>query len=128
VTKLVQIFISSIYGGLMPACLAKLHPKVKDSFYELVKATKEKGGKVVVSDMFRPWQVQADLRRRKPRLAAAPGNSYHEAGLAFDFDVSQLGIPLATFRSICRRYGWEPIKSECWHIQHPYKTLGYVSL
>jgi hypothetical protein len=38
------------------------------------------------------------------------------------------GHPLATFQSTCRRYGWEPIKSESWHIQHPYGTLGYASL
>jgi hypothetical protein len=38
------------------------------------------------------------------------------------------GHLLATFSPICRRYGREPIKSESWHIQHPYRTLGYASL
>jgi hypothetical protein len=114
--------------------MARLHPKVRESFYAIVRDVKAHGGHLIVSDMFRPWQVQMDLRARKPRLAKKPGQSYHEAGLAWDFDISQLGISLAEFHVIVKRNGWMPItppdphKAECWHIQHPYESLGYHSL
>lgn len=126
--KLGSVIISSIYGGLLPKRMAKLHPEVIDSFYEIVKDVKKLGGKLIISDMYRPWQVQADLRRRKPRLANPPGKSYHEAGLAFDFDTGRLGIPMAEFHAIVRKFGWIPISSESWHIQHPLDTVGYKTI
>jgi len=125
---LAPVIISSIYGGLLPKRMAKLHPDIVDSFYEIVKDVKKAGGKLIVSDMFRPWEVQVDLRKRKPRLANPPGKSYHEAGLAFDFDTGRLGIPMAEFHRIIRKHGWEPIRSESWHIQHPLGTVGYKTI
>jgi len=128
VTKLARVIISSTYGGLLPASMARLHPGVVESFYSIVRDVKAAGGRLLISDMFRPRRVQADLKRRKPRLAAASGKSYHEAGLAFDLSVGQLHLTLDQFRAIVRRHGWETISKENWHIQYSYRALGYRTL
>lgn len=38
-----------------------------------------------VTDSYRTYEQQADLYRRKPGLAAPPGSSLHEKGLAIDW-------------------------------------------
>jgi D-alanyl-D-alanine dipeptidase len=101
---------------------------VLESFYGIVRDVKAAGGRLVISDMFRPHAMQADLFRRKPHLAARPGKSYHEAGLAFDFDVSAIGISRAAFHAIVLARGWRPIQKESWHIEHSYTSLGYKTL
>ena len=137
--KLVRIHITSIYGGLLPARMALLHTDVVESFYDIVRDVKKLKGKLIVSDMFRPWRAQLQAWRKKPRLAVPPGRSYHEAGLAFDFDLSQIGMPLQKFYNICSLHGWKPIfprkdglwiikSKEAWHIQYDFHKIHYYTL
>jgi hypothetical protein len=49
------------------------------------------GQPIVVTGAYRSEAQQADLYRRKPGLAAPPGSSYHERGLAIDINTSAYG-------------------------------------
>lgn len=133
--KLKPIYITGIYRtpkNLLPAHMAKLHPDVVEPFYAFVQAVKAAGGRVVVSDMFRSWQMQANAHKAKGKLAVASGTSYHEAGLAFDAALTETGIPYKLFESIAKKHGFESgagwRKREPWHFQYSWKKLGYRSL
>lgn len=55
-------------------------------------AWEAEGGKpVVLTDGYRSHAQQVDLYQRKPGLAAKPGSSYHERGLAIDVNPSTFG-------------------------------------
>jgi len=114
--------------GRVSEAHSKVHERVAGSLGRIIARTRARGGRLYFTDLFRPWQDQAELKIRKPRLAATPGSSYHEAGLAFDFSTYRLGIPLETFYDICRQEGWTPIRSEPWHIQHVLAPLGYATI
>lgn len=140
------VVISSIYGTgkkILPPHMAWLCEKefkspagdmisVVQSFYRIVFRVKALGGHIIVSDMFRSHDMQRIAHQKKPRLALAPGRSLHEAGLAFDFDVSALGIPYSEFEKICKSEGWETgrgwRKSEPWHVQLKPAVLGFRSI
>jgi len=49
----------------------------------------------VLTDAGRTHAQQAALKAAKPTLAATPGTSWHEAGLAMDLDTGHLGEALA---------------------------------
>jgi hypothetical protein len=61
------------------------HPIVAGKFQELVTAAKADGVNLGLTDSYRTFDQQVDLKRRKPDLAATPGTSNHGYGLAFDF-------------------------------------------
>jgi hypothetical protein len=59
---------------------------------------------------------------RKKAFSPPPGGSFHEAGRAFDMDLSAIKIPLAEFWKIAAKHGLYPIiatpnakASEAWH-------------
>lgn len=128
------IHISSIYGGNLPVRLAQLCSRgdVVASFERIQRGVKAAGGLLVISDMFRHRGVQAEAHRRKPILAAPAGRSFHEAGLAFDFSLTDLGIPYSRFERICMEAGWRTgrswFRSEPWHVQYDYRKLGFRNL
>lgn len=66
------------------ANLNDLQPDLKDSLVKLTKLADQHGYKLVVSDGHRSISEQADLKRRKPSLAATPGKSAHNYGCAID--------------------------------------------
>lgn len=91
------------------------------------------GGQLLVSDMLRTVAVQIDLKKRKPRLAARPGNSLHGHGLAVDYDISQLGRNPANghkynwkdFDKFIQGFGWKILEraysdggKEAWHMEY----------
>lgn len=49
---------------------------------------KELGKGFSISDGWRSYQAQVDLKRRKPNLAATPGRSIHGLGLAADINLN----------------------------------------
>lgn len=127
-SKLQTIYCESIYGRGTPAHMSKLHEDVVSSFYRICERVKALGGEIVISDMFRSHLMQVKLRAEKPKLAAPPGRSYHEAGLAFDIDVSRQIIGFRHLEAIMNSEGWTTIKGEHWHWQHSFRVLGYKSL
>lgn len=69
-----------------------------------------------VGSGYRSHAEQAALHRAKPRMAAAPGHSNHERGLAADLSCGRGG--LAWLHAHARRYGLcFPMSHEAWHIE-----------
>jgi hypothetical protein len=65
---------------------------------------------------FRSYAEQARLYREKPGLAAPPGHSNHEKGLAAD--LSCKGDGLAWLHAHAHEYGLHfPMSHEAWHIE-----------
>jgi hypothetical protein len=60
------------------------NPIVAKKFEELIVAAKAQGINLGITDSYRTYSEQVDLKRRKPNLAATPGTSKHGIGLAFD--------------------------------------------
>lgn len=129
----------------LPPHLAILEKVAGEEFLK-AKENWEKQGNTFppISDMFRSYEMQAELYKVKPNLAKPPGHSYHEAGLAFDFKSDFWGASqtLIDFYNHLVNYGWYPLQkiiymlkadimpsmilqtSECWHIQRT-KDIGY---
>ncbi|MDP4271041.1 MAG: D-alanyl-D-alanine carboxypeptidase family protein [Bacteroidota bacterium] len=131
-TPLLNVQIPSIYTkgnqpALLPARMAKCTPDMYHALHSIATDLQEKGGKLVLSDMFRSYdmQYQANLDYRSGKKAAyspPPGGSMHEAGRAIDIDLSQIKVSLAEFWAISQKYGATPIISqpnaglkEAWH-------------
>lgn len=75
------------------------------------------GMSIKVISGFRTWQQQAALHRAKPRLAARPGRSKHQKGLAADLTYSSPQTRKWVHRNAAR-YGLRfPMSYENWHIE-----------
>jgi hypothetical protein len=131
-TPLLEITIASVYeknGARIP--LPKRMARCTPDLYNAIMATKAqleaKGGKLIISDLFRSYdmQLQAYLDYKTGKKAAyspPPPGSMHEAGRAFDLDLGKLKIPLADFWEIAKANGLSPIiakadsrMKEAWH-------------
>lgn len=95
-----------------------LHPLAMRSFQE---ASRILGAPIVVTDSYRSFAQQLALSRQKPGLAAPPGSSYHERGLAIDVDGDAYGgYDSPAYRQVVEvleRLGWvrfDPV-AEPWH-------------
>jgi hypothetical protein len=88
---------------------------------------KAAGGELILSDMYRSYdmQLQAHLdyiTGKKSAFSPPPGGSMHEAGRAFDLDLSALKMKLSDFWKIADKHGLKPIidtpsagANEAWH-------------
>lgn len=74
------------------------------------KASQIFGRAIPVTDTYRSYQSQVDAYHNKPDLAAPPGHSYHQLGLAID--VSGLTPQMA---AALRAAGFQQLPSESWH-------------
>lgn len=79
--------------------------------------------KLRISDAGRTYEQQAELKKLKPRLAASPGRSWHEAGLAIDVDVVYIkkatGLTQEQLEVFMGQYGWKrTVKKENWHFEY----------
>lgn len=91
------------------------------------------GRDLLVTDSGRTYAQQAALKKAKPRLAATPGKSWHEAGLAIDVAVGYeyLKLTQKQIEAFMSEFGWvrtvstEPWHFE-WHVHHP-RSKGVVS-
>lgn len=94
-----------------------IHPE----FLKLVLGMAEEygtktGKKIKITDAFRSYEDQARLKREKPGLAASPGKSPHEFGLAIDADPKALNE--CEKMGLMRKYGLtRPIGGEDWHVE-----------
>lgn len=78
-----------------------------------------------VGSGYRSHAEQAALHRAKPGLAAAPGHSNHERGLAADLTCGRGG--LAWLHAHARKYGLcFPMSYEAWHIEPVGATRRYA--
>lgn len=131
-TPLTHINIESIYlkDGKrvpLPQRMAQCTPDTKQALIEIGKAVEAKGGHFYLSDLFRSYdmQLQSHLdwkNGRKSAFSPPPGGSMHEAGRAFDMDLSKIKIKLSDFWGIAKEFGFFPIiskpnadESEAWH-------------
>jgi D-alanyl-D-alanine dipeptidase len=116
---------------LLPDWMALMHISVADNFCKLRDEIKRRGGILLISDMFRPWDVQEKAHKEKPDLALDPRKgSYHMAGLAFDCLINEkyLTMKLTEFREFIKDYGFTGIRKENWHYQAIKLPDGYKNL
>ncbi|MBO3129406.1 D-alanyl-D-alanine carboxypeptidase family protein [Dermatophilus congolensis] len=79
------LFPDSALCPLATAPGHKLRPSAASAFDRMSTAyRKETGNYLCVSDSYRSLAEQVDIRRRKPNLAAVPGQSHHGLGIAID--------------------------------------------
>ena len=132
-SPLIPINILSIYKNKLgdalplPTRMAQCTPDTHAAIFNIAKDLAKKGGKLVLSDLFRSYDMQAQshadyLSKKKKAFSPAPGGSFHEAGRAFDLDLSAIKIPLVDFWKLAAKYGVVPIvstpkanQSEAWH-------------
>jgi len=132
-SPLIPIDIISIYknklGDLLPlpARMAKCTPDTHIAIFKTAEALAKKGGKLILSDLFRSHDMQAQSHQdfisgKKKAFSPPPGGSFHESGRAFDLDLKAMKIELADFWAIAGKFGLVPIidkpqksKSEAWH-------------
>lgn len=67
--------------------LDELPPEVKAKFIKVIEKMNERGYSVQLNDSFRTFEEQFEIWKGNVELAATPGNSMHETGLAFDFNI-----------------------------------------
>ena len=132
-SPLIPIDILSVYRNNqgdripLPGRMALCTPDTYSAIISIADELKKRGGNLILSDLFRTYDMQAQshkyyLAKRKKAYSPPPGGSFHEAGRAFDLDLSKIRIPLAEFWNIARKYGVVPIidvprsnLSEAWH-------------
>ncbi|MEI6060684.1 MAG: hypothetical protein WCR72_08245 [Bacteroidota bacterium] len=132
-TPLVPISIVSIYRNSLgdqvplPSRMAQCTPDTYSTLFKIAAALAAKKGKLVLSDLFRSYDMQSQAHNdyvsgKKKAFSPAPGGSLHEAGRAFDLDLSAIKIPLADFWTLVAPFGVVPIisqpksnVSEAWH-------------
>jgi len=125
---LLPIAFPSIYGGDMPKRMARCTADLYAALMKLQKSVAAAGGALVLSDLYRSYdmQLQANLdytSGKKKAFSPPPGGSMHEAGRAFDLDLSRIKTPgLAAFWALTGAEGISPIIakpdtgiSEAWH-------------
>ena len=94
----------------MADLFAKLDPRFANALRGLLS---EAQGRITLTDGYRTRAQQEDVYRRKPNLAAPPGHSLHEYGLAAD-----LGGDTGLAHRLGPKYGIHfPVKGEDWHAQ-----------
>lgn len=111
----------------LPPGMARCTPDTYTAIVKTAAALADQGGKLVLSDLFRSYDMQAQSHQdyvsgRKKAFSPPPGGSFHEAGRGFDLDLDSLKISLADFWEIAERTGLKPIiatpnknQLEAWH-------------
>lgn len=131
---LVKPVVMSIYmvgdkRVLMPSRMCLATPDLQAALYGIRSDLEKAGGELFLSDLFRSYDMQfqahADfVSGKKSAFSPPPGASMHEAGRAFDIDLTHIKIPLKEFWEIAHRQGVVPIiktpqssLSESWHFE-----------
>jgi hypothetical protein len=122
-----DIQIKSIYGGDLPKRMAHCTPDMLNAVRLVATDVKAAGGELILSDMYRSYdmQLQAHLdyvTGKKSAYSPPPRGSMHEAGRAFDLDLSALKMKLSDFWKIAEKRDLRPIidtpsegENEAWH-------------
>lgn len=134
-TPLIQITIESIYASgsvknvPLPTRMAKCTPDFAKAIASIDTDLQAVGGKLVLSDLYRSYDMQYQawmdyVSGKKKAFSPKPPASMHEAGRAFDLDLSRIAVSLEDFWGIAKRYSVVPIIdtpstsiSEAWHFE-----------
>ena len=133
-SPLIPVVAPSIYevGGIrvaLPPKMAQCTPDMKLALQNTATDLQNAGGRLVLSDLFRSYDMQLGshldfVSGKKKAFSPPPGGSLHEAGRAFDLDLTAMKISLADFWVIAAKNGLVPIvdqpikgKSESWHFE-----------
>jgi len=133
-TPLVRIVVPSIYESHgvavpLPIRMAQCTADTKHALGEVAAALKAKGGALVLSDLFRSYDMQLGsymdyVSGKKSAFSPPPGGSLHEAGRALDLDLGALKMSLAEFWKLAVKHGLTPIidtpnaaAKEAWHFE-----------
>ena len=129
-----KFWAPNIYATL-PNCekcfFAALRADVLQILIKLQKALVEEGYSIVLMDAWRSLQKQAEVYRKKPKLAARPSlRAPHVRGIAVDMRIAPLDgrtfyhrdpnswVETGTPFDIARRFGFiRPLKNEPWHFE-----------
>lgn len=132
-SPLIPIDVISIYKNRLgdplplPARMAQCTPDTHTAIFNIAAELAKRGGRLVLSDLFRSYDMQSQshndyMAGKKKAYSPPPGGSFHEAGRAFDLDLSAIKISLLDFWTIAAGYGVNPIiakpnskLSEAWH-------------
>ena len=131
-TPLFNVDILSIYEKhgervLLPKRMAMATPDTCSAINGIVKDIENVGGKLVLSDLFRSYDMQYQahldwITKKKKAFSPPPGGSMHEAGRAFDLSLEDISVTLSDFWDIAKKWNVLPIistpdikKSEAWH-------------
>ena len=132
-SPLIPISIISIYKNSLgdrlplPSRMAQCTPDTYKAIINIATDVAKKGGKLVLSDLFRSYDMQSQshkdyVSKKKKAFSPPPGGSFHEAGRAFDMDLGTIKMDLAAFWKLAAKYGVFPIiklpkanVSEAWH-------------
>lgn len=104
--------------GTDKARLEKMNPTFLKAILGAIEEYGEKTGKnVTINSSFRSYAEQEKLFRTKPKgMAAAPGKSLHEFGLAIDIHGADMDAMEKT--GVLKKYGiTRPIGREDWHAE-----------
>lgn len=103
-----------------------LRSDAAEAWKSMLAAATQQGIHLEPSYAFREHHIQKRLKRRSPRLAAAPGYSPHEAGIAIDIKnctrkIKNKRIKTEIYfwlKTHAHKYGfYQTIKNEPWHWQ-----------
>ncbi len=122
--------VSSSANGRLPRSALRpvggvwLAPDAARDFERMLAAAARDGVVLAITDGYRNFDEQVDLKQRKGWLAARPGTSQHGWGVAVDFDTKVTDF--AWLRRHAATYGWihpawaqpDGSKPEPWHWEH----------
>ena len=82
------------------------------------RAAKRDGVQLVLTDSYRTYDSQVDLKKRKPTLAATPGTSNHGWGIANDVNVNDPKVH-EWLKQNGAKFGYQqPMDYEPWHWEY----------
>lgn len=94
-----------------------LDPRMKAAYLQLAAGAQQAGHQVGLGSGWRSHDDQKRLYAEKPNLAAPPGRSNHEYGLASDLTYSSATARQWVHQN-AHKYGlWFPMDYEPWHAQ-----------
>src|SRR5438045_3166741 len=88
-----SIYMSGTTRANLPDRMAKCSPDTKKAIYAIKADLIKEGGDLILSDLFRSYDMQLQshkdyVMKKKKAFSPPPGGSMHEAGRAFDMDLS----------------------------------------
>lgn len=94
-----------------------LDPNLRELFTGMAKEYHNLTGKTIpVNEAFRSYEDQVAMKKKYPDLAAKPGTSLHEYGLAVDVDSA--AVAELDKLGLLRKYGFTaPVGGEKWHLE-----------
>ena len=100
----------------------RARPDVVKAYKEMRAAAKSDKIKINATSAFRTYKQQANMKRRKPKLAVNAGYSRHQTGIALDINTNRAHPPTKTTKTYnwlaqnAHKYGFvRTVKGEPWH-------------